>query len=79
MEPYGSHFPSHLSTWSTQDELDYLTDLGSHGAFRPDQRLELLLNYQRCLRLRPKSEKYLDMKRLEQRVQRLTEMEARIQ
>lgn len=64
---------SPLSTWSTSDEIAYLEEIGTHTVLSRAAvpRIELLLNYQRCLRLRPKSEKYLDMKRLSKRVEKM--------
>lgn len=60
-----------LSTWSTNDEIDYLNSIGTHGNFRPEQRRELLEGYAEALKYRPRSEKYLDMRRLKFRVEEL--------
>ena len=59
------------STYSTADELDYLNTIGTHGNFRPEQRLELLRGYQAALSKRPRSAKYLDMAKLRWRVREL--------
>lgn len=60
-----------LSTWSTSDEIDYLNNIGTHGNFRPEQRLELLQGYRDALKFRPKSEKYLNFRLISRKVQEL--------
>lgn len=58
------------STWNTSDELLYLDGLGTHTDKRMDRR-ELLESYLKVLPMRPKSEKYLDVRRLKFRVEEL--------
>lgn len=60
-----------LSTWSTNDELEYLNTLGTHGNFRPEQRRNLLEGYAEALKYRPRSMRYLDFSKLHERVYEL--------
>lgn len=59
--------------WGTADEIEYLNGIGTHtvlGRSTLDRR-ELLQAYLKVLKFRPRSERYLDVGRLEQRVQEL--------
>lgn len=61
------------NSWHTSDELNYLNNIGTHTVLgrSPHDRRELLEGYRDTLMYRPKSEKYLDVKRLRNRVEEL--------
>lgn len=66
-----NHHP--LSTWNTCDEIAYLEAIGSHtvlGRSALDRR-ELLQAYLKVLRFRPRSERYLNVEKLQQKVEEL--------
>jgi hypothetical protein len=60
-----------IGPWGTQDELNYLSEIGTHTTHRNSDREELLRGYLKALKLRPRSERYLDIEVLRERAQRL--------
>jgi hypothetical protein len=68
-------------SWSTADEVEYLEALGTHSVLGRSSlsRVELLQAYQRCLSYRPRSEKYLDFDRLDERVKELINADSNLQ
>jgi hypothetical protein len=56
------------STWTTGDEIEYLNRISTFGAFRPEDRRRLLLGYQEAVAYRRKSERYLDMGRIREKL-----------
>lgn len=65
--------PDNTATWTTADELDYLNDIGTHTVLGRSHmsRRELLESYREALKFRPVSERFLNFKRLRQRVEAL--------
>lgn len=63
-----NHHP--LSTWSTCDEIAYLEEIGTHTILSRStlNRRELLQAYLKVLKFRPRSERYLNVGKLERRV-----------
>lgn len=61
------------ATWHTSDEIIYLESIGTHSILGRSSltRRELLESYREALKWRPVSERYLDFKRLRERVEEL--------
>jgi hypothetical protein len=63
--------PDTRSTWCTSDELEYLQDIGTFSARRDIDRTTLLRGYLAALKLRPRSERYLNIDILRARAEEL--------